>query len=72
MGDHCTLCEQHWIFRFVIHTTCCPPVCLHFEVLGELLIGFQDLIGEHSGENMAEAVWETLKQYGTENWVSVS
>jgi len=29
----------------------------------ELLIDFRELISEHSGENMAEAVWETLKQY---------
>jgi len=29
----------------------------------ELLIDFQGLTREHSGENMAEAVWETLKQY---------
>jgi hypothetical protein len=36
----------------------------------ELLIDFRELVGEHSGENMAEAVWETLKRYGLENWVS--
>jgi hypothetical protein len=30
----------------------------------ELLIDFQELIGSHSGENMAEAVWATLKLYG--------
>ena len=30
----------------------------------ELLIDFRELVGEHSGENMAEAVWETLTQYG--------
>jgi hypothetical protein len=29
----------------------------------ELLIDFRELAGEHSGENMAEAVWETMKQY---------
>jgi len=27
----------------------------------ELLIDFHELVGKHSGENMAEAVWETLK-----------
>jgi hypothetical protein len=31
--------------------------------LEELLIDFRELLGEHSGDNMAEAVWETLKQY---------
>jgi hypothetical protein len=35
----------------------------------ELLIDFRELIGEHSGENMAEVVWETLKRYGLENRV---
>jgi hypothetical protein len=30
-------------------------------LLEELLIDFRELQGEHSGENMAEAVWETLK-----------
>ncbi|KAF8812113.1 hypothetical protein BYT27DRAFT_7087987, partial [Phlegmacium glaucopus] len=37
--------------------------------LEELLIDFQELVGEHSGENMAEVVWETLKQYGIENQI---
>ncbi|KAF8487446.1 hypothetical protein DFH94DRAFT_609932, partial [Russula ochroleuca] len=30
----------------------------------ELLIDFRELVGEHSGENMAEAVWATLELYG--------
>jgi len=30
----------------------------------ELLINFQELIGEHSGENMAKAVWATMELYG--------
>ena len=30
----------------------------------ELLIDFQELIGEHLGENMAEAVWATMDLYG--------
>ncbi|KAJ8514911.1 hypothetical protein ONZ45_g7593 [Pleurotus djamor] len=32
--------------------------------LEERLIDFRELDGEHSGENMAEAVWETLTVYG--------
>ena len=36
----------------------------------ELLIDFRELVGEHSGENMAEVIWETLKRYGIENRVS--
>ncbi|KAH9018984.1 hypothetical protein EDB83DRAFT_2197766, partial [Lactarius deliciosus] len=30
----------------------------------ELLVDFQELISAHSGENMAEVVWETLELYG--------
>ncbi|PBK84493.1 hypothetical protein ARMGADRAFT_943262, partial [Armillaria gallica] len=30
----------------------------------ESLIDFHELIGEHSGDNMAEAVWATLKAFG--------
>ncbi|KAF5319077.1 hypothetical protein D9758_018663 [Tetrapyrgos nigripes] len=32
--------------------------------LVEQLIDFRELIGEHSGENMAEAVWDTLQKFG--------
>ncbi|KAF5337795.1 hypothetical protein D9758_016284 [Tetrapyrgos nigripes] len=32
--------------------------------LEELLIDFRELSGAHSGDNMAEVVWETLAQYG--------
>ncbi|KAJ6589774.1 hypothetical protein B0H10DRAFT_1825384, partial [Mycena sp. CBHHK59/15] len=35
--------------------------------LEEMLIDFRELVGEHSGENMAEAVWTTLKIYGIES-----
>jgi len=41
-------------------------------LLEELLIDFRELQGEHSGENMAEAVWETLKQYGLIGQVSLA
>ena len=36
----------------------------------ELLTDFRELLGEHSGENMAEVIWETLKQYDLIGWVS--
>jgi hypothetical protein len=35
-----------------------------FFFVEELLIDFRELIREHSGENMAEAVWTTLELYG--------
>lgn len=38
--------------------------------LEELLIDFRELDGEHSGDNMAEATWETLTCYGIERRVS--
>jgi len=36
----------------------------------ELLIDFRELLGEHSGENMAEAVWATMELYGLVGKVS--
>jgi hypothetical protein len=30
----------------------------------ELLIDFRELVGKHSGENLAEAVWQTMGLYG--------
>lgn len=30
----------------------------------ELLIDFRELLGEHSGENFASLVWDTLELYG--------
>lgn len=38
----------------------------------ELLIDFCELIGSHSGENLAAAIWETLELYGLQGWVSTS
>ncbi|KAI1782084.1 hypothetical protein LXA43DRAFT_977757 [Ganoderma leucocontextum] len=32
--------------------------------LEEILIGFEELIGEHSGKNMAEVLWHTMDVYG--------
>jgi hypothetical protein len=36
-----------------------------------MLINFWELMGEHSGVNMADAVWTTLKKYSIEKCVSV-
>ncbi|KAJ7189804.1 hypothetical protein GGX14DRAFT_382861, partial [Mycena pura] len=38
--------------------------------LEELLIDFQEIIGEHSGENMADVVWKCLESYGLTGRVS--
>lgn len=35
----------------------------------ELLIDFRELIGEHSGENMAAVLWSTLELYGLQSKV---
>ncbi|CAK5270384.1 unnamed protein product [Mycena citricolor] len=34
------------------------------KMFSETLIDFRELIGAHSGDNMADAVWETLSEYG--------
>lgn len=41
--------------------------CLNVE---ELLIDFRELIGSHSGINLAAAVWSTMELYGLEGRVS--
>jgi hypothetical protein len=40
------------------------PTLPYLPFAEELLIDFRELIGEHSGENMAEAIWQTLELYG--------
>ena len=35
--------------------------------LEELLIDFQELLGEYSGENLAAVVWSTLEAYNIQN-----
>lgn len=37
--------------------------------LEELLIDFRELIGQHSGENMASVVWSTLETYNIQDKV---
>lgn len=37
----------------------------------ELLIDFRELIGEHSGENLAHAVYETQEAYGLKGRASI-
>jgi hypothetical protein len=41
------------------------------QAVEEVLIDFQEIIGEHSGENLAHTVWETLELYGLKGHVSV-
>jgi hypothetical protein len=40
-------------------------------ILEELLIDFHELVGEHSGENLAHAVYDTLNMYGLKDPVSL-
>lgn len=47
-----------------VYTSLYLQLVLLISFTEELLIDFRELVGEHSGENMAEAVWETLTQYG--------
>lgn len=37
----------------------------------KLLIDFCELIGKHTGENMAKAVWETLTLYALHEKVEI-
>jgi hypothetical protein len=40
-----------------------------FTYLEEMLIDFCELVGEHLGENMAEAIWQMLEIYRPLGWV---
>jgi hypothetical protein len=67
-GHRCALCVQRW-------RSWCVPLISHLithlhPLTEELLIDFRELIGEHSGENMAEAVWATMELYGLVGKVS--
>ena len=47
------------------------PVCSTISTISEeLLIDFRELVGEHSGENLAHAVYDTLNRYGLKGCVS--
>ncbi|KAF8506459.1 hypothetical protein JB92DRAFT_3200979, partial [Gautieria morchelliformis] len=35
----------------------------------EVLIDFQELVGENSGENMALSMWKTLELYSLKGWI---
>ena len=76
-------CMLFWQLLHTIQTTLASSVRLNFIKIKifrlrhlhkisseELLINFRELIGEHTGENMAEAVWETLTMYGIQDRVS--
>ena len=39
--------------------------------LEELLIDFRELVGEHSGGNLAQAIYKTLDLYDLKSWVSI-
>ena len=47
-----------------------PTVIFHFSE--ELLIDFRELIGEHSGKNMAAELRGTLETYGLQGKVGVN
>ena len=45
----------------------CMVYCAVLETdacIEEVLIDFQELVGEHSGANLAAAVWQTIDFYG--------
>ena len=58
--------SQVWIF-VIYHL--CNFLIVYIE---ELLIDFRELIGSHSGENMAFAVWDTLELYSLKGKVRTS
>jgi hypothetical protein len=49
-----------------------PAFLIAFILLEELLITFQELMGEHSGQNLAYAVYKTQGKYGLKGQASGS
>ena len=39
--------------------------------LEEVILDFREIVGEHSGENLADAVWSTIEMYGLKGRVRV-
>jgi len=44
---------------------------IYYLTIEELLIDFRELVGEHSGENMADAVWEVLLRFNIQDKVYI-
>jgi len=57
-----------WVCPFLF---LCAQPRLNFNLVPteELLIDFREIIGEHSGANLAEAVWNALELYGLKDRV---
>jgi hypothetical protein len=44
---------------------------IYYLSIEELLIDFRELVGEHSGENMADVVWEVLLCFNIQDKVYI-
>ena len=58
---------ETWSALFQLLSVCCA----HYH-LEEVLIDFKEITREHSGANMASAVWETMELYGLKSKVQCS
>jgi hypothetical protein len=56
-----------WQLSMSLPPFLCPT--FNFASTEELLIDFREIIGKHSGANLAEAVWNTLELYRLKNRV---
>ena len=59
--------DEAWYAVFLILDTVSSTIS---RISEEKLIDFRELVGEHSGENLAHAVYETLNLYGLKGCVS--
>ena len=57
-----------WVFFFFLFLY--MLYISNFACVRRLLIDFCELVGEHSGKNMAEVVWESLVPYGIHGHVT--
>jgi hypothetical protein len=55
--------------NLVSDTLFLPSHVFSYIHLEEVLLDFCELKGEHSGEHLAEAVWNVIQMYGLQNKV---
>lgn len=67
----CTTLRRTGISVSIVFLFSCFLVIVNHNLLAveEVLIDFREIIGEHSGKNMADLVWQTIETYGLQRKV---
>lgn len=68
----CIMCQINGVKVRSVIIVIIVNACLMYLFVEEILIDFREIIGAHSGQNLAEIVWETMQNYGLLGKVSTS